>query len=150
VSASDRRRAEIEFYRRQRLPPFAPPAWAFPVAWTINGTGALFALVRVARRGKETPGRARFLRAQLAAWLLFAGFNRLYFGLRSPINAAIVTCLYTAATAISLRETLRMNDKKAALGFAPTLAWLALALPLALTQAAWNRDEFWNAGPFLA
>ena len=32
---------------------------------------------------------------------------------------------------------------------APTLAWLALANPVGITQALWNRDAFWKAGPFM-
>lgn len=141
---------DTAFYRRQRLPKFAPPPIAFPIAWGINSVGALYGLLHVANLPPQTPGRAAYLRAQGTAWVLFATFNAAYFGLRSPINAAIVTTLFTVTTATSLREAARMRDAKAALALVPTAAWLALANPLAIAQAARNHDEFWKMGPFLA
>lgn len=141
---------DVSFYKRQRLPVFAPPAAAFPIAWSINGVCAMAGLLHALNAPQSTPGRAAYVGAQSAAWCLFSLFDAAYFGLRSPINAAAITMLYTAATAIAMSSALRrMRDRKAAWALASTAAWLALANPVAIAQAAWNRDEFWHAGPFL-
>lgn len=150
-SESDSREQDRAFYRAQRLPAFAPPAIAFPIAWTVNGACAVAGGLHVLNLPSRTPGRSDFLRFQAAAWTLFAGFDAAYFALRSPLNAAAVTILYTSFTVASLDTALRrMRDREAALSLATTLAWLCLANPLAVTQAARNHDPFWNVGPWLA
>jgi hypothetical protein len=60
---------------------------------------------------------------------------------------AVVTLLYTAATASSVCAAWEMRDPWAARSLATTVAWLALANPVGLTTAAWNRDPFWDVGP---
>jgi hypothetical protein len=61
-----------------------------------------------------------------------------------------VTVLYTAATLASADVALRkMKDPRAAWSLATTVAWLAVANPAGAAQALWNRDPFWNAGPFI-
>jgi translocator protein len=136
------------FYERQRLPKWAPPAIAFPIAWSINSLCATAGLLHVLNLSRAVPGRCAYLRSQGAAWLLFAIFDAAYFGLRSPINAAAVTALYTAATAYSLyTAAVTMRDSKAAWALASTAAWLLLANPLAAAQVALNPDEFWNGKP---
>ncbi len=143
------RKQNREAYRAQRLPVFAPPGVAFPVAWTINSVSAIAGGLYVLNLSPRTKGRAEFLRLQLAAWCLFALFDTAYFGLRSPINAALVTFAYTGVTAASIDVAWRrMHDPTAALSLATTGAWLALANPVAVAQAAWNHDPFWEAGPF--
>jgi tryptophan-rich sensory protein len=144
----DTRARDREFYRAENLPVFAPPPVAFPIAWTVNSVCALAGALHVLNLPPTTNGRRDFLKFQAAAWTLFAAFDGAYFGMRSPINAAVVTLLYTAATAASLDAALRrMRDRQAALSLVTTAAWLLLANPVGLTQAAWNRDEFWDVGP---
>ncbi len=135
-------------YVSTRIPVFAPPPAAFPIAWTINSIAAIAGGIHVLNLPRRTEGRDRFLQWQCAAWTLYALFQAAYFGFRSPINAEIVTVCFTAATAASADTALRkMRDPKAALSLAPTAAWLALANPVGLASAAWNYDPFWNAGP---
>jgi benzodiazapine receptor len=144
------REQDREFYRSERLPVFAPPPVAFPIAWGINSISALAGGLHVLNLPRRTPGRTEFLRLQSVAWLLFAAFDGAYFGLRSPINAALVTVAYSAVTAASVDVALRrMKDPYAALSLATTVAWLLLANPVAVAQATWNRDSFWNAGPLI-
>lgn len=141
---------ERESYEKMRLPVFAPPGWAFPVAWSINSACLIAGGLHVLNRDSETPGRTEFLASQAAAWGLFALFDTAYFGLESPINAALVTFAYSGATVASLAAAQgKMKDTCATLSLATTLAWLALANPVAVAQAAWNRDPFWKAGPFM-
>ena len=135
------------FYRTQLLPVFAPPGLAFPIAWSINSACAVAGGLHVLNRSRTSAARARFLQLQAVAWLLFAAFNTAYFELRSPLNGAAVTLAYSTATAASIRAAIQMRDWRAAISLLPTAAWLCLANPVALTVAAWNRDNFWKLGP---
>ena len=144
------RKRDRQFYSSERLPVFAPPSAAYPIAWTINSVCAIAGGLYVLNLRPETEGRSEFLRLQGAAWALFTTFDAAYFGLRSPINAAGITILYSAATVASFDVAARrLRDPLAAVSLAPTLAWLVLANPVGITQALWNRDAFWKAGPFL-
>jgi len=144
------RKRDRKFYRNELLPVFAPPGAAFPVAWTINSICAIAGGLHVLNMPRETEGRSEFLRLQSAAWALYVTFEAAYFGLRSPINAAGVTILYSGATVASFAVAARrLRDPLAAASLAPTLAWLALANPVGITQALWNRDAFWKVGPFM-
>ncbi len=136
-------------YAMQRLPVFAPPGAAFPIAWSINSVSAIAGGLYVLNLSCWKKGRKEFLWLQAGAWTLFALFNAAYFELRSPINAAAVTFAYTGVTVASINTALwKMKEPKAALALATTLAWLAIANPVAVAQAAWNYDRFWNVGPF--
>lgn len=144
------RESDRDAYKGQKLPVFAPPGAAFPIAWSINSVSSIAGGLHVLNLPQNAPGRDDFLRLQATAWCLFSFFNTAYFELRSPINAALVTFAYSGVTVASLAVGVgRMEDRRAAWSLATTLAWLALANPLAVTQALWNRDPFWNAGPFL-
>ena len=135
-----------EFYRSERLPVFAPPPAAFPIAWSINSVSTIAGGLRVANM-RPSPARSLFLRSQALSWLLFASFDPAYFVLRSPINAALVTILYSATTLLSLSAAIRLGDRKAIGSLATTLLWLGLANPVGITQALWNADPFWKFGP---
>lgn len=108
---------------------FTPTA-VFPIVWTINST----CTIAGSRPCDESGGTN-------------SGTQAAYFGLRSPINAAVVTLLYTAATASSLRAVLTMCEPmgRTFSGHDPGVA--SLANPVGLTTAGWNRDPFWKAGP---
>lgn len=144
------REPDREQYEKQHLPVFAPPGWIFPVAWGINSASLLAGGIRTLNLPSETPGRRQFLATQAAAWTLYSAFSAAYFDLQSPINAAAITLAYTAFIGSSLHAaTQKMGDCKAALSLATTVAWLAIANPVGLTQAAWNYDKFWNTSPLI-
>jgi tryptophan-rich sensory protein len=149
ANAAHSRRADRAFYKKEKLPVFAPPGVAFPIAWSINSASAIAGGLRVLNRRRHSAMRVRFLRLQAAAWLLFAAFNAAYFELRSPINAAAITLGYSCLTAVSIKIALAMRDRGTVIALLPTAAWLALANPVAITVAAWNRDEFWKIGPLV-
>lgn len=137
------------FYRSERLPLFAPPRIAFPIVWTINSVSTIAGALHALNLPMRSPSRNEFLWRQAGAWMLYSSFQPAYFGLRSPINAAVVTLFYTAATYASFKAAVRMRDPLAALSLVTTLGWLALANPVGITQAAWNRDPFWRIGPLI-
>jgi tryptophan-rich sensory protein len=141
---------EKDGYVTDRVPVFAPPRAAFPIAWTINSISAIAGGLYVLNLPSRTAGRTRFLQLQGAAWTLYAVFQAAYFGFRSPIDAEIVTVCYTAVTVASVDAALRtMGDPKPAASLASTVAWLALANPVGLASATWNYDPFWKVGPLL-
>lgn len=130
---------DMDFYRRQRLPWFAPPPWAFPVAWGINSAGLIAGGVRALNLPRKAGGRPAFLALQAVGWVLFASFDAAYFELRSPRNAALVTVPYAAATwgALALAAG-RLRDRRLAAYLAPAAAWCLLAAPLSVAQARLN------------
>jgi translocator protein len=139
------REGQREFYRDLTLPSFAPPGWAFPLAWTTNRALATAAIVHVGNLPEDTPGRRSFLATQAAFWGLYTLFNPLYFTLRSPINGALTTAACTACMSASFGvAALQMRDARAAAALVPTLAWLALALPLSVRVAIDNPDTLWS------
>jgi tryptophan-rich sensory protein len=136
-------------YEAERLPVFAPPGVAFPIAWGINSISSIAGGLYVLNLSPRKDGRREFLCLQAGAWVLFALFSTAYFELKSPINAALVTAGYTGVTIASIHVAVRkMKEPRAALSLATTAAWLAIANPVAIAQVAWNRDLFWNVGPF--
>lgn len=135
-------------YKKARLPKFAPPPAAFPIAWGVNALSLTAGLVRALNLPDEREGRHAYIRWQMAAWALFVLFNPAYFGLRSPINAAAITLLYSIATAESAAIAIGdLKDAPVAISLATTCAWLCVAAPLSIAQAAMNRDEFWGVDP---
>ena len=79
-SVAKRRMGEADgadrwYYEREKLPVFAPPGVAFPIAWGINSVSSIAGGLHVLNLPEETKGRAEFLRWQAAAWLLFALFD---------------------------------------------------------------------------
>lgn len=143
--------ANDAFYNRLIQPVFAPPDWVFAQVWTINNLLCLWGLLRVLNMPTGRAGRSEFLWLQGTVWLAFAAFNGLYFGLRSPINGAISTNIGFAATVASMYVALfRLRDGRAALSQSTILPWLVLATATANTVAAWNHDEFYDAGPLLS
>lgn len=137
VSSVGGRPDDASYYRELKQAPFAPPSWAFAPAWAVARTGTAYALVRTWRHGGARRGRALALYAADAA--IFVSFSYVYFRKRSPVLAAA----WTTADAIlvgSLLAAVAPEDKRAATALLPQAAWLALATPAGLWQAAVNPD----------
>lgn len=136
------------FYNKQKLPVFAPPAWAFAPAWTINNALCIYGLLRVLKMPEDRAGRREFLWLQTASWTDFALFSAASFGLRSNYHSAVLTNLYLVLTIASLYVAIeKLKDPKTAVSLATLTIWLGIAAPLSLTVAAWNGDEFYGAAP---
>lgn len=142
--------ANNEFYNRLVQPVFAPADWVFAPVWTLNNALCIWGLLRALNMPHERPGRNAFVGLQLLVWACFTAFNATYFGLRSPINGAINTNIGLVATLASMYiAAARLKDGRVALSQSTILPWLVLASATATTVAAWNRDEFWDAGPLV-
>lgn len=134
-----------DYYKNLRLPFFAPPAKAYPIAWTICDLALIWGNLRVLNKPAATPGRQQYLMLQVGSWGVYSLFTALHFGLRSPVNAFSLTSLFTglhlASTSIANKQ---LQDRKVAWAHMPVLGWLSLALPTAATTALWNKDSFYN------
>ncbi len=141
---------DVPYFRSLKQSMITPPSWAFAPAWTINNVSVIWGTLRVLNMPKEQRGRDVYLALQAASWLDFVLFNAAYFSLRSPINALVLTftmlCLTIASGFVAL---FRLKDTKVALSLGTLFVWLLIALAAAFFQAAWNRDDLYNAGPFL-
>jgi benzodiazapine receptor len=119
-------------------PSFMPPAWAFPVAWTILYIclGLALALILHARGARRRSVALAVFLAQLAlnyAWSpVFFGLHRIW-----PALGLIAAMILLAAAATFLFLSIR---KAAALLMLPYLAWLCFAAALNLQIGRLNPD----------
>ena len=136
------------YYLNLRQPVFSPPSAVFPIVWAVNNALVILGILRVLSKPRDTPGRARYLTLQAASLTDFVVFNAAFFGLRSPVNAALLTAVYLGLTLESGRVALvELKDEKVALSLATLLPWLLLAMPTSAAIALWNQDEFYSLEP---
>lgn len=140
---------DIAYFRSLKQAKITPPSWAFGPVWTINTLSMIWGLLRVLNKPVQEQGRLEYLTLQAASWLNYILFNGAYFGLRSPINAFVLTLSMFLLTIVSgLVAFCRLRDSWVALSLATLFIWLLIALPAAIFQAAWNYDECYGVGPF--
>ena len=141
---------DVNYFRDLRQAKVAPPSWVFGPAWTINNISVIWGALQVLNMPDDTPGKNTYLALQGASWLNYVIFNAAYFSLRSPINAFVLTIIFFALTIASgFVAIFRLKDTKVALSLATLFVWLIIASTAATFQMLWNRDDFYNAGPFL-
>jgi tryptophan-rich sensory protein len=121
-------RTDSRWYRSLRKPPFQPPAWVFPVAWSALYASVAWSGARVWRLPASEP-RSRALRW----WAVQLGFNALwsplFFRLRRP-RVALVDCALLLAAASRYALLAARVDRAAAAGVVPYLGWLGFATVL--------------------
>ena len=131
-------------YGDLRRASFAPPTWAFPVAWTLIEIALADSVARLLAAPKSD-SRSLALGAAAANDALYAVFPIVFFRLRSPVLTAAVTWgQFGAATVQALAG--RRIDRRAACDVYPQLAWLGLAGAAAVVQALANPDPALGTG----
>ncbi|HEU4411953.1 MAG TPA: TspO/MBR family protein [Polyangiaceae bacterium] len=123
------------WYRTIAKPPFNPPNWAFPVAWSLLFVLMGVAFWRVLRAPPRTPGRGAAVALFLAQLVVNVGWSLAFFGAHSPLYGLIVIIpfwLMIAATAAAFRAV----DRVAGWLLAPYLAWVSFAA--VLNAAIWR------------
>ena len=118
-------RPDGPWFRTLAKPSFEPPSWVFGPVWTVLYGTIAYAGYRV----WKAPRSARRTRA-LALWgtqlALNAAWTPLFFGARKPTAAlADIAALDVAAGAFAAQAA--NVDVRAAVAFAPYLAWLSFA-----------------------
>jgi translocator protein len=112
------------WYQSLEKPPFNPPNWAFPIAWTF-----LYILIAVAGwRVMIVEGLTGWTgRAWFAQMALNWAWSQVFFGLQMPFTAlAIIVLLLISIIAFLLLA----RDDKARWCFLPYAAWVAFAAVL--------------------
>jgi tryptophan-rich sensory protein len=141
---------DTAYFKSLKQVKITPQAWAFGPAWTLNNISVIWGLLHVLQKSEATEGREVYLKLQVLSWLDYILFNAAYFGLKSPINAFVLTLSMFLLTVLSgWVAVFRLRDSKVALSLATLFVWLLIALTAASFQALWNRDEFYQVGPFV-
>lgn len=126
------------WYQALTLPPFAPPAWAFGVAWSIIypliGLAFAWALLRFVK-GKIS---SRYIAVFCANLVFNAAFSPIQFGLQNNLLAAI-DIIGVLATLAYLVVVAWKEARGVALLLVPYLAWVSFAtlLQLSITYLNW-------------
>ncbi len=142
--------SDVPYFESLQQSKITPPSWMFGPAWTINNISVIWGTLRVLNMPEHTPGRNTYLALQAATWLDYVLFSAAYFSLRSPINALVLTALFLVLTVASgVVAIFKLKDSRVALSLATLSVWLIIATTAATAQVLWNRDQFYNAGPFV-
>ncbi|HEY1429317.1 MAG TPA: tryptophan-rich sensory protein [Candidatus Tumulicola sp.] len=119
-------------YAKSTRPPFAPPPWAFGVAWPINNVLTLWGNWSVLN-AEPSADRSAYIRLQAATWILFMTHGLLRFRLRSPILGALNTFTFTALAAASAIRAARI-DRTLLASYSTLIPWLVVASALSACQ----------------
>jgi tryptophan-rich sensory protein len=120
--------------------PWAPPAWLFGPAWTVNNFFLLWALQDLIN-SEDNKYKKSLLLLQLPIWAIFFTFNYIYVNKKSTILAAIWTKADSLLAIISFILAM-IKDKKFSWNYAPLAAWTTFASTVADYQALKNPDPF--------
>jgi tryptophan-rich sensory protein len=141
---------DVSYFERLKQVKITPPSWAFGPAWLLNNIAVIWGTWQVLNKPKQTPGRTTYLALQGASWVDFVLFNAAYFSLRSPLNALVLTLvMFLLTIASGIVALFQLKDSKVALSLATLFVWLLVALTAATFQALWNKDDFYQVGPFV-
>ncbi|MCW3122043.1 MAG: TspO/MBR family protein [Flavipsychrobacter sp.] len=131
---------EQKLYTKQlKQGPWAPPAWLFGPAWTINNFFLLIGLRRL-YTNEQMPERRKLLILQAMLWVIFFSFSYVYFRKKSTVLAAIWT-MSDAIFATASFMVANKVDKKVSMTYLPLTAWTLFASTLAGYQALKNPDK---------
>jgi tryptophan-rich sensory protein len=147
LSAGRNKNKEQQIYSRElKQANWAPPAWLFAPAWTVNNSFMLSALQRLLKL--PNGNKKSLLWLQAGIWAIFFSFNYVYFRKKSPVLAAIWTKIDTGLALSSLILAWKA-DRKLAYKYIPLLAWTLFAGTVADYQALHNRDKVFKIDPVL-
>ncbi|HAJ97751.1 MAG TPA: tryptophan-rich sensory protein [Ruminococcus sp.] len=123
------------FYSSLNQPPFAPPAWLFPVAW-----GILYALMGISAFLIDESGHDLKQKALVIYWVqLFVNFlwSPVFFGFKSLTGAVVVIVLLLMAVSVMILTFWKIRKSSAYLNI-PYILWVAYATYLTIGVRALN------------
>ncbi len=126
-----------DFYIKYEKPPLLPPAWLFPVVWTI-----LYALMGISAYLIKTSGGNEYLisRAMKLYWIQLAvnfSWSIVFFRLEA-LWAAVIVILVLLALIIAMILSFKKIRPSAAYINIPYLLWVAFASYLTIAIAIIN------------
>jgi translocator protein len=145
--SSGRSNSEKEAYTKFKQAPWAPPAWLFAPAWTLNNFFLLKALNQML--ADRMSDHQRLLVLQLPIWVIFFSFGYIFARKKSPILVATWTLSDAVLAGLSFVTAYKQN-KKLAYNFLPLLSWTSFASSVAAYQALKNDDKLIGTRAILA
>lgn len=118
-------------------PGFAPPSWAFPVAWSLLNVSTATSAWRLWLRAADAPGRQAGLAFWAAALLIRSGYVPLAFGRRQLWLATADSGLLALTMTIYAARARRADAGAAALAL-PEVGWTMFATVLSAAIAHRN------------
>ena len=118
---------------------FAPPAWAFPIAWGVNNAATLWGNLKVLN-APPSADRSAYLRFHAAMWILYLAFGLAYFRLHSRIAGYLITSNFLALATASVPRAMRV-DRTLWRSYTTLLPWLVLATVVAHWQTTHAGDS---------
>jgi len=133
------------YQKKNEQAPWAPPAWLFGPAWTVNNLMLMWGLVKILN-DKEMPNRTALLSLQGGIWAVYLSFGYVYFRKGSTVLAEIWTQSDALLATASLVTAIR-SRKKMALAYLPLFVWTWYASSLSAYQVLKNRDPYLRLPP---
>jgi len=147
LSGMKSKKKERKLYNKQlKQAPWAPPAWLFAPAWTVNNYFLLTGLQHLLE--SDIPEKKKLLLLQSMIWVIFFSFGYVYFNKKSSLLAAIWTMADAKLAASSFYIAYKSN-KKLALYYLPLLIWTTFASTIADYQALKNADPVFKTKALL-
>ena len=147
LSGMKSKKKERKLYNKQlKQAPWAPPAWLFAPAWTVNNYFLLTGLQHLL--DLDIPEKKKLLLLQSMIWVIFFSFGYVYFNKKSSLLAAIWTMADAKLAALSFYIAYKSN-KKLALYYLPLLIWTTFASTIADYQALKNADPVFRTKALL-
>ena len=114
------------WYAGLTKPAFNPPNWIFAPVWTTLYVLMAFALWRVLRLPRGTPGRGPALALFALQLALNAAWSWMFFAAHSPL-LGLINILPQLCVILATIGAFRPLDRLAALALVPLAAWVAFA-----------------------
>ena len=147
MQSGSRQRTDKKYRQDNKQAPWAPPAWLFGPAWTINNIFLLWGLLKILNN-KQLKNRNTLLALQGGIWAIFLSFGYVYFRKGSPVLATIWTQTDAGLATASIISALR-SDKQLAIAYLPLFAWTWFASSLSAYQALNNPDPALHTPPLI-
>ena len=142
-----KRRGRKLYSKKLKQAPWAPPAWVFGPAWSVNNFFLLLALRQLLQRD-DIPQKKKLLIQQAIIWLIFFSFGYVYFKKKSPLLAAVWTLADAVLAGNSFLSAFKTN-KSLSYKYLPLLGWAGYAGSVAIYQALKNNDPVLHTAPAL-
>jgi translocator protein len=128
ATASTRAADDRTYYMALRRPPWAPPPWAFGVAWPILNLLQVWSDLELVNKAPSSR-RSRLLWLRALNWFCFVIYTPAFFRLRSPAAGSAVAMAQAAIAYATIAETGGGSGRQR-WSIVPLAAWTSYAAAL--------------------